>query len=589
MSVGGVVIILDAEWGYRGERIGHESAWAPVVLCALNLSSGQELVFLPGRDDQQLMGFLTENSNALWVSHSNTAEMKYLLRLGMPVPDAWYDTMLAERWLTNEPLRPEVSLIKALERRGLSHLAPLEKKEIRQKILSLGFSFDDDRDMAEIAEYCMQDCRACTALFQWHHSNLEERVRLDKVMSWWSVYQRAVARMELRGIPVDVSVYGEILDNWEAIRGALVAEINAIAPVMAESGLKRNAFLKFCKKHQIPLPRMYDRKTRKMRLSVENEALKEIEDRHPLIPRIRQTHKTLVALRNNKMAMDLTLGRHYFEVAPFGTITGRNAPKQFLFGKSKWMRSLVVPESPDHVLVYVDYSAQELGIAAALSGDPEMQAMYQAEDPHMAFAKLAGAVLEGTRKDDYPEIRKKYKTVNLGVMYGLTPDGTARKLGISASEAKDLHRTHQRLFPVFWKWSERVVVTAMNGGWIRTRLSWRSRVPPESNPRTWANWPMQAHGADIMRLAVMYMDKARLALLAPVHDGFLLSCRRQDLPALRRIVDYACGTAVEHVLGDFKLRWTVTVYEDRFEDPDGLPLWETVQRMLRDSQHGRKG
>lgn len=589
MNTGDSVIILDTEWGYRNGRIGSESALVPVVLCAKVLHSGQELVFLPGKDDQLLREFLAENNNALWVAHSITAEMKYLLRLGMPNPERWYDTLLAERWLTNSPLRLEAGLVKALERHGLSWLAPLEKKDIRQKILTLNFSSDDDRGMDEIVEYCMQDCRACAALFLRQRHDPEDCLQLDKWMPWWSLYKMPVAKMELRGIPVDVQKYRQIIDSWPEIRESLAGEINEIAPVMALSGIKRQAFQRFCTLIQIPQPRVYDKKARRMRFSIASEALKEIEHYHPLIPIIRQTHKTLIAFRNNKIVVDLGTGRHYFDVIPFGTITGRNSPGQLIFGQAKWMRFLIVPESPEHVLFYVDYSAQEVGIAAALSRDPAMGAMYEAEDPHMAFAELAGAVPAGARKDEYPEIRKKYKTVNLGVLYGLTPAGTARKLGITEKEARELHQIHRRLFPVFWDWSERTVVTAMNRGMIKTRLGWRCLVPPESNERTWANWPMQAAGADIMRLTVMYLDREGADLLAPVHDGFLLSCHRQDLHKLHGIVDFSCGAAVEHALGDFKLRWTTTVYEERFEDPDGLPLWETVQRLIREPRHEREG
>ncbi len=575
------IVIIDTEWGYRNGRIGGESALMPVVLCALAIPSGQEHVFLPGKDDLRLKGFLDANKDAVFVAHSAVAEMKYLIRLGMPIPDRWYDTMLAERWLVNSPLHPEVNLIKSLERHRLSHLTPLEKKEIREKILHLDFNFGDSHEMAEITEYCMQDCRACAALFQRQRSVTENRGCLDSCMSWWALYLRAVAKMELRGIPIDVPTYHKITENWGEIREKLTAEINAVAPVMNLSGINRTAFRVFCKSNRIPLPRKYDKAARKIRFSVENEALKEIEHCHSLIPKIRETQKTLVALRNNQMVMDAEKERHYFSVGPFGTITGRNASRQFLFSRAKWMRFLVVPESQDHVLVNVDYSAQEIGVAAALSNDSAMKAMYEKDDPHMAFAELARAVPEGATKDNFPDIRKKYKTVNLGVLYGLTPNGTAHRLGIPINEAEQLHQTHQRLFPAFWEWSEQRVITAMNRGSIRTRLGWRCLVPPGSNARTWANWPMQATGADIMRITIMYMEKEGLTVLAPIHDGFLLSCHRDEIDAMKEKVNFACRTAVEHALPNFKLRWTVDIHEERYMDSDGLPLWERIQDLIR--------
>lgn len=582
-----LVVIVDTEWGYRGDKVGHESAWVAVVFCALVLLSGQELAFLPGRDDNSLRAFLAEHRESLFVSHSAPAEMKYLLRLGLPVPKHWHDTLVAERWLTNQPVRPKVGLASALERRNLGHFVWTDKSEFRDKILNLDFEPDDPRFMAEVAEYCLQDCRGCGALFSAQVSAPGERAKLERLMSWYPRYQLAVSRMELRGIPIDIATYQLVSEHWPQTREMFASEINDITPIMTPSGLDRRKTTQWFKSMGLPLPTIFDKNDRKRRHSISDEALKGVEHHHPFIAKMRQVQRTLKAFRNNRLVVDSVTGRHYSDIRPFATVTGRNAPTQFIFNMPKWYRFLIVPESPEHALVYVDYTAQEIGIAAALSHDPAMIAMYQADDPHMYFARLAGAVPDEAGKEENAAIRKKYKTVNLGVLYGQAAGGTAERLGISYQEAEKLHREHHRLFPAFWTWSERMVTTAINRGSIRTRLGWRALVPPESNSRTWANWPMQANGADIMRLTAMYMDEAGLEVLAPVHDGFLISCRMDELAAIRRKVDYSCASAVEHVLGDFKLKWTVSVHKDRFVDPDGLPLWETVQGFLQGAGHDR--
>jgi hypothetical protein len=99
------------------------------------------------------------------------------------------------------------------------------------------------------------------------------------------------------------------------------------------------------------------------------------------------------------------------------------------------------------------------------------------------------------------------------------------------------------------------------------------------------NFPMQATGGDIMRLMVTYLDRQGVRILAPVHDGFLLSCRRDQLDDLRAAVEYARLKAVEHVLPDFPLRCDVTVYGGRFEDEDGLPLWLRLRQIMKESGH----
>ena len=94
------------------------------------------------------------------------------------------------------------------------------------------------------------------------------------------------------------------------------------------------------------------------------------------------------------------------------------------------------------------------------------------------------------------------------------------------------------------------------------------------------NWPMQATGSDIMRLTVIYLDQQNVQILAPVHDGFLLTCRRHELDDLNAAVETACKTAIDQVIPGFPLRWDTEVHEVRFEDEDGLPIWNLIQDEL---------
>ena len=246
------------------------------------------------------------------------------------------------------------------------------------------------------------------------------------------------------------------------------------------------------------------------------------------------------------------------------------------------MRFLIVPPSPDHVLVYVDYVAEEIGLAAALSGDPMMREVYESADCHMSFAIRAGAAPSGATKRTHANVRKLYKTVNLGVQYGQSGFGIAEKLGVSRAVAEGLLKEHRKLFPVFWQWSERTVQGAFDRRYIKTPCGWGARVPAYSNERTWMNWPMQAAGGDIMRVTIMYLDRQNVHVLAPVHDGFLLTCRRNQLADLRAAVDYACRQATDHVVPGFPLKWDFEVYPDRFADEDGKPLWDRLQRAMED-------
>jgi hypothetical protein len=577
MASGGEIWAIDTEWGFRDGRVDQESAWVPVVLCLVGLRSECRLSFWGGAPG--LRAFFREHSDDLYIAHYALAEMKYLIRLGVPLPQRWVDTFVAWRVATNKPRHVEAGLSAALCRLGLPHLAPTEKKDLQLKILHLRFDAENPGDRQEIIDYCYSDCDGCAALYH----RVQGRVR-PAVMAPWMEYLKAIARMELRGLPFDVDEYTRIQRMQPAIKAALMGNVNATWPIFVGETFKKKSFLTWCRRAGIDWPAKVSDATGKAYYPCDKETMKDMEGRHPFIGRVREVLKTLDQFEGRSLTLDPVLGRHFFSTSVFRSVTGRNQPRNFVFSGPKWLRYLIVPESPEHVLVYVDYTAQEIGIAAALSADPMMRAIYEADDCHMAFAIRAGAAPAGATKKTHPDVRKRYKTVNLGTLYGQTAYGIARRLGVSYLEADKLLADHRSLFPTFWSWSDRMVQGSIDRGWIATPCGWRSRVPFPTNERTWMNWPMQATGGDIMRLTVIYLNRQNVWLLAPVHDGFLISCRRNQLEDLRLAVDFACGTAVEQVLPGFPLRWDFTVHENgRYEDEDGRQIWDKLQAIMENA------
>ena len=315
--------------------------------------------------------------------------------------------------------------------------------------------------------------------------------------------------------------------------------------------------------------------------------LEDMETRNPFIAQIRQVRRTLRTLGKRQFKVDTGTGRHYFNTSVFRSVTGRNQPTQYIFCGPKWLRFLIVPEDPDHILLYTDFIAQEVGLAAALSGDPGMRQMYESADAHLAFAQLAGAVPAGSTKDSHPIIRKQFKTVSLGCLYGQSEFGISSRLGISRDRAQAMLVQHHELFPVYWDWSERVVQAAFDKGEMRTPCGWGAKVPKSSNMRTWMNFPIQATGSDIMRLVVTYLDRQGVDLLAVIHDGFLVSCYKAQLADATAAIDWACSTATEQVVPGFPLRWETTQHEQRYYDKDGAPLWAQITSALASGYRNR--
>ncbi len=556
---------VDSEWGYQSGRIGQLSAHEPVVMCFRG-PGGQRPAFR-GRDPD-LAEFIAEHRDDVFVAHMATAEMGYLLRQGIEIPPRWWDTFVAYRRYSNKPQPPRAGLSYALAQMGLPHLAPAEKDELHARILRLRFDPDSAEAMRELEGYCLSDCDGTYELYR----RLVDHVNPNS-MNHWAEYLKAVARMELRGIPIDCEIARMIWRSRRHIKADLIAEINKTARLYRRDGsFSRRAFLAWCRRAGIAWPVTRSKITGKWARSLDDDTMKLMEPRHPFIAMVRANRKSIDQLGRSPFTIDGVTGRHYFSTAPFRSVTARNQPRQFIYGSAKWFRHLAVPPSPDHVLVYADFKSQEFGLAAALSGDEAMWASYATGDAHIDFAIRAGAAPPGATKDTHKEVRDKHKTVNLGLLYGQTAWGIAARLGISPSEAQKLVVQHRRIYAKYWEWSDRVVQHAYDSGEINTPCGWGSRVPFGSNERTWRNFPVQSSGADIMRLTAIYLDRQGCELLSIVHDGFHLSCPQSESRRLFKAIHTACEMATEHVIPGYRLGVDVAWHKGGIGNRIGRPL-----------------
>jgi hypothetical protein len=103
---------VDSEYGWPGGA-ECESRFVPVIFCAVCLETGEQHAYW-GRDPQ-LASFIKDHASDLFVSHNLIAEAAYLLRLGIPLPAAWWDTMVAFRYATNREVAPKYGLLNALQ------------------------------------------------------------------------------------------------------------------------------------------------------------------------------------------------------------------------------------------------------------------------------------------------------------------------------------------------------------------------------------------------------------------------------------------------------------------------------------------
>jgi hypothetical protein len=337
-------------------------------------------------------------------------------------------------------------------------------------------------------------------------------------------------------------------------------------------------FAAYLASRRIPWPRL-DSGT----LALDDDTFREMARTYPAaVAPIRELRHTLSQMRLHELAVGGD-GRNRLLLSAFRSSTGRNQPSnaRFIFGPSCWLRSLIKP-APGRAVAHLDWSQQELAIAAGLSGDPRMQEAYRSGDFYLSFAKMAGAVPQDATRQSHPDERDQCKVVSLGVLYGLSADGLARRLGVQPCRGRELLHMHQTTFRRFWEWSDGVEIAGMLGGELRTVFGWTLHVGTNVNPRSLRNFPMQANGAEMMRLACCLATEQGIEVCAPIHDALLVEGAAGEIEDVVAATQAAMERASALVLPGFPLRTEAKIvcHPDRYSDPRGRRLWELVWRLL---------
>ena len=123
-------------------------------------------------------------------------------------------------------------------------------------------------------------------------------------------------------------------------------------------------------------------------------------------------------------------------------------------------------------------------------------------------------------------------------------------------------------------------------GWLNTVFGWRVHVDQQANPRSLANFPMQANGGEMLRLACCLATERGIKVFAPVHDALLIEAPLDEIDQRIAECQAVMQEASEVVLDGFSLRSDAEIvrYPDRYEDARGKRMWETVMAILSDIQ-----
>jgi hypothetical protein len=543
----------------------------PVCMVAEELTRGR--VIRLWRDEMLALRCAPFNvgSNALFVAYFASAEFSCFLQSGWQLPENVVDLYAEHRCQTNGEKTPcGDGLLGALALRGLAHIDAGEKDEMRRLILDQQQWTESEK--RKILDYCQTDVTGTAALLRkmapsidWPRALLRGR------------YMKAVARMERNGVPLDAELHRRLVANWDELKTRLIAAVDADFGVYEGLTFKYGRFADHLARRGIAWP-LYPTGT----LKLDEDTFRDQARRWPELQPLYELRTTLSGMRLTSLEVGAD-GRNRCLLSPFRAVTGRNQPSnaKFIFGPARWMRGLIRPPE-GYGLAYIDFASQEIGIAAGLSGDERMAEGYRTGDPYLAFAKAARLVPPDATKQSHKAIRDSCKAIVLGVNYGMGPEAMALQAGITPAESRELLRLHKETYRPFWRWMENAVSAAMLTGEMKTVFGWRRRVGQEPNARSLMNFPMQANGAEALRIAAIAATEVGIEVCAPVHDAFLIGAPLErldaDVVAMRDMMTKA-GRAVTGGL-DIRTDAEVVRWPGRYMDDRGKAMWEKVISLL---------
>jgi hypothetical protein len=386
-------------------------------------------------------------------------------------------------------------------------------------------------------------------------------------------YMKAVSKMQSVGVPIDVDKLDLIRKKWDSIQDLLIARIDQEYKVFEGRTFKASKWAQFLERNRIPWPRLESGG-----LDLKDETFRSMAKAHPKVAPMRELRSALSELRLSQLSVG-TDGRNRCLLSPFASKTARNQPSnsRFIFGPSVWLRGLIKPQ-PGWAVVYIDYCQQEFGIAAALSGDEAMMEAYLSGDPYLAFAKQAGAAPANATKVSHKAAREQFKQCVLAVQYGMGEESLAERIGQPPIVARRLLELHRNTYRRFWAWSDAVLDEVSLHGRLWTTLGWEIRVSEQINPRSMRNFPMQANGAEMLRLASIYLTDAGVRVCAPVHDALLIEVTVETLEDTVKLSTDLMIRASRDILSGFALSCDTKIIQhpDRFIDERGEHMWNVV-------------
>lgn len=538
------------------ETTGLNALTAELVGIAFSWEKGKGY-YLPFPEDKEEAQALIEELRPFFehtgiekIGQNLKYDIKVLAKYNIKVKGKLFDTMLAH-YLINPDMRHNMDVLAEtyLNYTPVSITSLIGKKGKNQKSMR-------DVPLEEQTEYAVEDADITLQLKHHFEKELDEAGTRKLFDDIEIPLLRVLAAMEVEGINLDVVFLQSLSGDLESDIARLTEEIFAEAGEEFNIGSpKQLGEILFDKMKLVEKPK----KTKTGQYSTAEDVLSYLAKDHAIIQKVldyrglSKLKSTYVDALPGQVAQDGRVHTDYMQtVAATGRLSSNNPNLQNIpirTERGRQVRKAFIPRDANHTLLAADYSQIELRIIAALSEEENMiQAFTDGEDIH---ASTAAKVFDVPLDKVTREQRSNAKTVNFGIIYGVSAFGLSNQTDLSRSEAKELIDNYYKSYPKLRNYMSDLVQFARENGYVKTVLDRRrylnginssNGVVRGAAERNAVNAPIQGSAADIIKIAMINIFEKlensdyKTKMLLQVHDELVFDVPNDELEAIKELI-----------------------------------------------------
>ncbi|KRK79920.1 DNA-directed DNA polymerase I [Companilactobacillus nodensis DSM 19682 = JCM 14932 = NBRC 107160] len=505
-------------------------------------------------ENDKLKAWLADDSKEKYV-FDNKKTVALLNRYGCEFAGVSFDMLLVSYLLDTNDNKTDIGLVAQNYGHNLPNEEEFYGKGVKKAVP------DDDQVLMNFI------CQKAHIINVLHDTMMAELKKNDQDSLYDEIelpLSNVLASMEIKGVKVDASRLKEMQNDFAGRLSDIEKQIYEEAGEEFNINSPKQLGVILFEKLKLPVI-----KKTKTGYSTAVDVLEKLKSKSPVVQKIldyRQISKinsTYAVGLQKFIQPDNRIHTIYQQTL---TQTGRlssiepnlqNIPIRIDEGRQ--IRKAFVPQSEDWEMFSADYSQVELRVLAHISGDENMQEAFKEDYDIHAHTAMRIFGLDST-DEVTPDMRRKAKATNFGIVYGISDYGLSQNIGITRKEAAQFIDSYFEQYPGVKKYMDDIVKFARENGYVETIMHRRRYLPDIHSKnfnirnfaqRTAMNTPIQGSAADIIKVAMINMQKKlkeenlKTNLLLQVHDEMIFEAPKSEIPILEKLVPSVMDSAVK--------------------------------------------